>query len=93
MCSSDLNRAIHVSLALTGNQIELSVSDHGPGIPRSVRRRLFHPFASGNQTDAPAGLGLGLTLVRALVRAQHGEIRYSDGDDDGARFVITLPVA
>lgn len=85
------NRMIHVALALAGSNVELSVSDHGPGIPRKVRRQLFRPFARGNQTDAPAGLGLGLTLVRALVRAHGGEIRYADADGGGARFVVTLP--
>jgi signal transduction histidine kinase len=85
------DRTIRVGLAASGNSIELSVSDRGPGIPRKVRRQLFRPFARGNHADAPAGLGLGLTLVRALVRAHGGEIRYADSNGGGARFVVTLP--
>jgi signal transduction histidine kinase len=87
------DRTIRVGLAASGNSIELSVSDRGPGIPRKVRRQLFRPFARGNHADAPAGLGLGLTLVRALVRAHGGEISYADSDGGGARFVVRLPVA
>jgi len=85
------DRAIRVALTTSGNTVELSVSDHGPGIPRKVRRQLFRPFARGNHADAPAGLGLGLTLVRGLVRAHGGEIRYADADGGGARFVVTFP--
>lgn len=85
------DRSIHVALAPVSGGVELSVSDHGPGVARNARRRLFRPFARGNQTDAPAGLGLGLTLVRALVRAHGGEVRYADGAGGGARFVVTLP--
>jgi len=85
------DRAIRVALTPSGNGIELSVSDHGPGVARKDRRHLFRPFARGNHADAPAGLGLGLTLVRALVRAHGGEIRYADGDGGGAKFVVTFP--
>jgi len=85
------NRVIGVALVSSGNAVELSVSDHGPGVARNARRQLFRPFARGNHADAPAGLGLGLTLVRALVRAHGGEIRYRDADGGGARFVVTFP--
>jgi signal transduction histidine kinase len=85
------DRTIRVALAPAMSGVELSVSDHGPGVTRKERRRLFRPFARGHHVDAPAGLGLGLTLVRALVRAHRGEIRYADGDGGGARFVVTLP--
>jgi signal transduction histidine kinase len=85
------DRTIRVALAPTAGGVELSVSDHGPGIPRKVRRQLFRPFARGDHADATAGLGLGLTLVRGLVRAHGGEIRYADADGGGARFVVTFP--
>ncbi len=71
--------------------VEFSVADHGPGVPRRVRRRLFHPFQRGNETDAPAGVGLGLVLVKALVRAHGGTVSYDDAPGGGARFTVRLP--
>ncbi len=85
------NRQIRVALTVTGTQVQLAVADHGPGVTRQLRRRLFRPFVRGNDADAPAGLGLGLTLVRALVRAHNGTVRYADAPGGGACFVVTLP--
>ena len=85
------NRTIDVSLAATDHHVALTIRDHGAGIPANVKRRLFRPFARGDHGDAPAGLGLGLVLVKALVRAHGGEITCSDAPDGGALFTVTLP--
>ena len=68
----------------------VAADNHGPGVPRRVQRRLFRPFTRGNQTDAPAGIGLGLVLVKALVRAQGGTVTYRDAAGGGAEFTVTL---
>ncbi len=72
--------------------VELAVADSGKGIPRELRRKLFRPFARGHHPDAPAGLGLGLTLVKELARAQGGDVTYHDSPTGGAVFTVTLPV-
>ena len=69
----------------------ISVSDHGPGIPADMRRRLFRPFARGNHDDAPAGLGLGLALVKALAQAHRGGVTYEARHDGGSIFMVFLP--
>jgi len=69
----------------------LSVRDHGPGIPAEMQRKLFRPFARGNHDDAPAGLGLGLVLVKALAEAHKGRITYTDAPGGGALFAVVLP--
>ncbi|HWH33556.1 MAG TPA: HAMP domain-containing sensor histidine kinase [Egibacteraceae bacterium] len=66
--------------------VELSVRDHGPGLPPEVRERLFEEFAAGDSE----GVGLGLAIVRQLAEAHGGDVRYSDADP-GARFTVTLP--
>ncbi|MEM7350681.1 MAG: HAMP domain-containing sensor histidine kinase [Acidobacteriota bacterium] len=86
------DRTIIVRAGTCASGIELSVEDNGKGIPPELRRRLFRAFARGHHPDAPEGLGLGLVLVRELVRAQGGEIRYDDAPAGGAIFTVTFPV-
>ena len=86
------NRTITVALATgTDGTVELSVLDHGPGVPEQIRRHLFEAFQRGNQPDAPAGIGLGLVLVKALAEAQGATVAYTDNAGGGARFTVTLP--
>jgi signal transduction histidine kinase len=67
------------------------VCDRGPGIPSDMRRRLFRPFARGSRDDAPAGLGLGLALVKALAEAHGGTVSYEARPDGGSVFMVFLP--
>jgi signal transduction histidine kinase len=84
------DRHVLVNVAADRKTVTITVLDNGPGLPRSLQRKLFEPFARGAET-APAGLGLGLALARSLARAQGGELTYSA--DAGARFTLTLPRA
>ena len=70
-----------------GDVVELSVRDHGPGLPEEVRERLFEEFTAGDSE----GVGLGLAIVRQLAEAHGGDVRYEDADP-GARFIVTLPL-
>ena len=85
------DRTIQVEITAKSAGVVLSVSDHGPGVPDQVRRRLFEAFARGNHVDAPAGLGLGLVLVKALAKAQGAVVAYHDNSGGGARFTVTFP--
>jgi signal transduction histidine kinase len=85
------DREIHVALSSADDSVTLSVRDRGPGIPADVRGKLFRPFARGNRDDSPAGLGLGLVLVKALAEAHGGRISYSDAPGGGALFTVILP--
>jgi PAS domain S-box-containing protein len=72
-----------------GDEVELVISDTGPGIPKEMRDRLFEPLVS----TKPLGLGLGLTTARALIQNQGGSIGCESPDGQGTRFVIRLPAA
>jgi signal transduction histidine kinase len=85
------NRTIHVTLGASERSVTLVVRDHGPGIPADMRQRLFRPFARGDHDDAPAGLGLGLVMVKALADAHGGRVTYTDAPDGGALFTVVLP--
>lgn len=85
------DRTIHVTLAASAGAVELTVADRGPGVPPEVRRRLFEAFARGRSSEAPAGLGLGLVLVKTLAEAQGAQVAYADNEGGGAKFVVSFP--
>lgn len=63
------------------------VDDTGPGIPPSVRRHLFQPFASAGKN----GLGLGLALSRQTLLDHGGDLWAEEPESPGARFCLRLP--
>ncbi|RMH20659.1 MAG: sensor histidine kinase [Acidobacteria bacterium] len=85
------DRTIRVAVEARPETAVLRVADRGPGIPPALERKLFRPFARGESQGGPEGLGLGLVLVRALVTAQGGDIRYAGAAGGGAVFTVTLP--
>ena len=74
---------------------KVAVEDNGPGIPDSVKGRLFYRYSRGQTTAR--GSGLGLYLVKSLVEQYRGRVWVEDrvpGDSgQGARFVVLLPAA
>ncbi|MFN7966345.1 MAG: HAMP domain-containing sensor histidine kinase [Acidobacteriota bacterium] len=87
------SRTIRVALQAEGDAVVLQVADQGPGIAAQLRRTLFEPFTRGKDPNAPAGLGLGLALTRALARAQGGDVTLANHDGPGADFRVTFPAA
>jgi signal transduction histidine kinase len=69
------------------------VRDHGPGVPPAFRARMFEEFtqASVGASRTAEGYGLGLAIVRYLVGALGGTVRYADHPDGGAVFEVDLP--
>lgn len=78
---------VRLSARVDGDAVELRVEDDGPGVPETLRDRIFSPFVT---TKAPGqGVGLGLALVEGLVEEAGGTIHIEDGP--GGRFVVRLP--
>ena len=71
---------------------ELSVRDHGPGIPEGDRPYVFDRFYRGTTARGRPGSGLGLAIVRQVAEAHRGTIAVHEGAGGGSRFVLTLPV-
>jgi signal transduction histidine kinase len=76
-----------------GAALQISVTDDGPGLAASDRERVFEPWLRLDPDAAPPGLGLGLTICRAIVTAHGGAICAEESPGRGARFVFTLPMA
>ena len=76
------------------DQIEVSVSDSGIGVPPEDLPHMFEQFFRGKGAAAAKGTGLGLSIAKRIVEAHHGKIwvesPYAEGQP-GARFVFTLP--
>lgn len=79
-----------ISAGVVGEDVLLSVSDDGPGVPEADRERLFEPFFTSHRAEG--GTGLGLPIARSLLAASHGRIELVDSSD-GAMFRVTLPRA
>jgi two-component system nitrogen regulation sensor histidine kinase GlnL len=70
--------------------IQIMVCDNGPGVPPELEREIFSPFVSTKKE----GQGLGLALVKKLMRDMNGRIRYDREDqNEMSRFTLFLPVA
>ncbi len=74
---------------VAGNFVHLSVSDTGPGIDPEVMAKLFDAFF----TTKPHGLGLGLSICRAIVLRHGGRIWAENNPGEGATFHVYLPLA
>jgi signal transduction histidine kinase len=73
--------------------VQIVIGDEGIGIPRRELRKVFQRFyrAGRDVQRQVAGLGLGLFVVRAMVRRQGGRVvAESEGPGKGSRFIVTL---
>jgi len=83
-------REVTVRTARTDSgDVEISVSDHGPGVSATVAPHLFTPFC----TSKAAGTGLGLAMSRTIAGAHDGSLDYHPNVPTGACFTLTLPAA
>jgi signal transduction histidine kinase len=82
-------RRVRVELARRGNHCEIAVADTGPGIPESLRARVFEPLFTTKPEESFTGMGL--SVSRELVELHGGRLRLDEGRGAGARFVVELP--
>ncbi len=84
---------VEVTVGKADGNVDISVRDHGEGIPEEFRPRIFEKFAQADATDArqKSGTGLGLSIVMQIVTRLGGEVRYAAAAGGGAIFHVSLP--
>jgi len=82
---------VYVSAMVDGTRIRVRVEDEGPGLPVGNPERLFDKFQRGRDEGTVVGVGLGLAICQAIIRAHDGEIEAQRREGGGARFELTLP--
>ena len=85
---------IEVELAMSGDQVQISVTDTGQGIKPEFLPHVFERFRQedGSISRRHGGLGLGLAIVRHLVELHSGTVEaQSEGEGCGSRFIVRLP--
>lgn len=87
------NNPILLTLNRKGNFAEIRFQDHGPGIPKADREKIFEPFERLVSADEVSGMGLGLYISKEIIEAHQGIIRVDSENCSGACFIIELPIA
>jgi signal transduction histidine kinase len=83
---------IELAAELAGEQVSITVRDHGRGIPEMDRERVFERFEQAVRPgEQRTGFGIGLWPVRELAETMGGTIMMGDAPGGGALFTVTLP--
>jgi signal transduction histidine kinase len=80
---------IEIGLRRTGENLEIRITDNGPGIADAVRDRLFEPFVSHGKEN---GTGMGLTVVQKILQDHGGDVVVEQTSVAGTTFRLSLPM-
>lgn len=84
---------VEVEVRAQGTRVQLTVRDHGDGLPKGEETRVFEPFyRPAGRSEAAGGWGLGLALVRQIAEHHGGSVRVEPAEGGGARFMVELPI-
>lgn len=87
------DQSVRVVAAADGDEVELTVVDHGPGIPPGDRERVFEPFQRQGDRSIQAGVGLGLAVARSFTTVMGGRIDLDETPGGGLTVRLVLPAA
>ncbi len=84
---------IEIALGSNDGRIIIEVRDHGDGVPKALREKIFERFyrADNSRNRETGGSGLGLSIVKTIVTRHGGDIKALETPGGGATFKITLP--
>ncbi|MBI3229010.1 MAG: DUF4118 domain-containing protein [Burkholderiales bacterium] len=83
---------IRIHGEIAGSFLQVSVQDNGPGVASGLEEAIFEKFTRGEKESNKPGVGLGLSICRAVIEAHKGKIYLSPSVATGACFVFTLPL-
>lgn len=82
---------VAVSVSYSGDKVNITVRDNGPGIDREDLPFIFERFYRSASARREEGTGIGLAVARELVTSQGGEISAESKKGEGSTFVVTFP--
>ncbi len=85
----DKEGMVRISVRQRDEEVEVTIEDNGPGIPKEIRDSIFYPFFT---TDVTKGTGLGLSIALSSVEEHGGRIEVGDSELGGALFRVFLPL-
>jgi two-component system sensor histidine kinase KdpD len=83
---------IEIAASTRDREVQVEIADRGPGIPAGEEARVFEKFHRGAREGSGEGVGLGLTICRAIVMAHGGRIWVENREGGGAAFRFALPI-
>lgn len=86
----EIKPQVKITTQKTEKEIIISVQDNGPGIPESIKDKIFQPFFTTKPSGK--GTGLGLSLSYDIVKAHGGELKVDSKVGSGTSFLIHLPI-
>jgi two-component system OmpR family sensor kinase len=86
---------VAITVARSGQEVRVVVTDEGPGIGPAERQRIFERFyrTDRSRSRERGGSGLGLSIVAAVVSAHGGAVRVESSPGSGTAFTVDLPTA
>lgn len=84
---------VELSVRTVSGFAEISVRDHGPGVPADELASLFRPFFRGSNAARADGHGLGLAIVQRVVQVHGGTITVDNAEGGGLEIRVRLPLA
>jgi two-component system sensor histidine kinase KdpD len=87
-----VNSVIEIRASVDSTHLNVSISDNGPGFPKGQEEAIFEKFTRGGQESATPGIGLGLAICRAIIKAHQGVIQAKQSSSGGAMVVFSLPL-
>jgi signal transduction histidine kinase len=84
---------ISITCSSSAEAVLVKVKDDGIGIPLAEQPRIWDRLYRGDKSRAQRGLGLGLSLVKAVVEAHGGTVSVASAEGTGSEFTVSLPIA
>ena len=87
----DYEPEVIISTVQKNGQVEVMISDNGPGVPKENKEKIFEPFFTTKPTGQGTGLGLSLSYT-IITQGHNGSLQLEENRSTGAAFVVSLPV-
>lgn len=83
---------VHIGVTSTQDQVQISVKDQGEGIPAPDLEKIWERLYRVDKSRSTPGLGIGLSVVKAIIKVHQGTVQVSSTIGKGSCFTVTLPL-